>query len=223
MNPNQGRVLISLALMVSGMVGVAVALSQSPRGIALFQSPPAKIEPVSTVKPVQKEVPQQSRSQEIAAQLGQSNAAQLLKQLSTEAGTTVKNSEGAIAGFIQHKVNQQRNYLKQIVVDALRESVTGEVTQRSTTSGEFKGVNLTPEQSSEVQKARREMQSEMVKQFQNNPDLVTALQSDLQKGQLNSALSQPIKDYSTAVTRVLTPQQQQKWQKNFDLAKLLNR
>ncbi len=222
MNPNKGRVLISLALMVSGIVGVGIALIQSPRGIALLQVPFAKTEPVSTVKPNPKEVPQQSRSQEIANQLKQSNAAQLLKQLSNEADSTVKDSKTAIEGFIQRKTTQQRDNLKRIVADALREAVTGEVTQRSTSSGEFKGMKLTTEQNAEIQKAQRQMQVEMVRQIQNNPGLIQQLRSDLQQERLDPTLVQPIKNYSDAVAQVLTPQQQQKWQKNFDLGKLLS-
>ncbi len=223
MNPNKGRVLIALALMVSGIVGVAVAMTQSSRGIALLQLPSAKMEPVSTAKPTQKTVPQQSRSQEITDQLEHSNAAQLLKQLSNEADSTVKDSKSAIEGFIQQKTNEQRDYLKQIVVDAMREAVTGEATQPSKAlSNEFKGIKLTSSQTGQIQQARREMQTEMVQQLQNNPQLIKQLQSDLQAGRLNQALSQPLSNYRNAIAQILSPQQQQKWQKNFDL-KALNR
>jgi ribosomal protein L5 len=210
--------------MVSGIVGAAVALTQSPRGIALFQSPPVKTEPVSTIKPIQKAVTQQSRSQELTDQLEQSNAAQLLKQLSGQADAKVKDSKSAIEGFIQQKTNEQRDHLKQIVIDALREAMTGEATQQSKAlPDEFKGIKLTTEQTAQIQKARREMQTEIVQQLQNNPQLMQQLQSDLQAGRLNQALSQPLNQYSDTIAQILTPQQQQKWQKNFDLLKSLSR
>lgn len=224
MNPNKGRVLISLALMVSGIIGAAIAMTQSPRGIALLQSPSAKIAPVSTANPTQKTVSQQSRSQEVTDQLEHSNAAQLLKQLSNEADTTVKDSKSAIEGFIQQKTTEQRDYLKQIVVDALREAVTGEATQQSKAlSNEFKGIKLTSDQTTQIQKARREMQTEMVQQLQNHPQLINQLQSDLQAGRLNQVLSQPLSNYRDAIAQILTPPQQQKWQKNFNLNQALNR
>lgn len=217
MNPNKGRVLISLALMVSGMVGVGIALSQSPRGVALFQAPPTKTEPVINQAP--KPAAQQSRSQELSEQLEQSNAAKLLKQLSEGTDTKVKDSKNAIEGFIQQKTTEQRGYLQQLVIDALREAITGEVTQQSKAiPQEFKGVKLTPEQTTEIQKARRNMQSEIVQQLQNNPQLIQQLQADLQAGKLNQTLSQPLNNYSSAIAQILTPQQQQKWQKNFDKA-----
>ncbi|MER3476843.1 MAG: hypothetical protein C4287_10315 [Leptolyngbya sp. ERB_1_2] len=224
MNPNKGRVLISLALVVSGLVGAA--MTQSPRGIALLQSPPAKMEPASTApiqtaEPVQT-VPQQSRSQELANQFEHSTAAQLLKQLTNEADTKVQDSKSAIEGFIQQKTNEQRQHLKQVVVDALREAVTGEVTQHSKAlSDEFKGIKLTPDQTAQIQKARREMQTEIVQQLQNNPQLIKRLQSDLQAGRSNQALSNSLSNYSDVIAQILTPQQRQKWQKNFDLNKLL--
>ncbi|MBE9011900.1 hypothetical protein IQ250_16990 [Pseudanabaenaceae cyanobacterium LEGE 13415] len=223
MNPNKGRVLISLALMVSGMVGVAVALSQSPRGIALFQAPPAKIEPVKTQpKATPKPAAPHSRSQELSEQLEQSNAAKLLKQLTEGADAKVQDSKSAIERFIQRKANEQGNYLKQVVIDALREAVTGEVTQQSKTiSQEFKDIKLTSEQRTAIQQARREMQTQIVQQVQNNPQLVQQLPADLQAGRLNQTLSQPLSNYSEAIAQILTPQQQQRWQKNFDQA--LNR
>lgn len=220
MNPNKGRVLISLALMVSGIVGVAVALTQSPRGIALLQAPPATIEP--TVKSTPKPVVQESRSQELSEQLEQSNAAKLLEQLTEGADAKINDSKSAIEGFIQQKTNQQRDHLKQIVIDALREAVTGEVTQQSKAiSQEFKGIKLTPEQTTEIQQARREMQSQIVQQLQNNPQLIQQLQADLPAGRLNQTLSQPLNTYRDTIAQILTPQQQQKWQKTFD--KALNR
>ncbi|BAU14755.1 hypothetical protein LEP3755_53060 [Leptolyngbya sp. NIES-3755] len=221
MNPNKGRVLISLALMVSGIVGVAVAMSQSPRGISLLQNPlqapPAKTQP--TVKSTPKPVAQESRSQEIAEQLEHSNAAKLLKELTQGADAKVQDSKSAIEGFIQQKTNEQQDYLKQLVIDALREAVTGEVTQQSTAiSQEFKGVKLTPEQMTEIQQARREMQTQIVQQLQNNPQLIQQLQADLQAGRLDQTLSQPLSNYRETIAQILTPQQQQKWQKNFDKA-----
>ncbi|MGG6267698.1 hypothetical protein ACQ4M3_11430 [Leptolyngbya sp. AN03gr2] len=221
MNPNKGRVLISLALMVSGMVGVAVALSQSPRGIALLQTPlqtpPAKTQP--TVKSTPKPVAQESRSQELSEQLEQSNAAKFLKQLTDGADAKVQDSKSAIEGFIQQKANEQQNYLKQLVIDALREAVTGEATQQSKAiSQEFKGVKLTPEQTTRIQQARQEMQTQIVQQLQNNPQLIQQLQADLQAGRLNQTLSQPLNNYQDTIAKILTPQQEQKWQKNFDKA-----
>jgi len=221
MNPNKGRVLISLALMVSGIVGVAVAMSQSPRGIALLQNPlqasPAKTQPVA--KPTPKPVAQESRSQEIAEQLEQSNAAKLLKELTQGADAKVQDSKSAIEGFIQRKANEQQDHLKQLVIGALREAVTGEVTQSSKTiSQEFKGIKLTPEQTTEIQQARREMQTQIVQQLQNNPQLIQQLQADLQAGRLNQTLSQPLSNYRATIAQILTPQQQQKWQKDFDQA-----
>jgi len=226
MNPNKGRVIISLALVASGMVGVISAMTQSPGRIALLQSPPAKMEPVSTVptqtaKPIQTE-PQQSRSQELANQFEHSTAAQLLKQLTNKADTKVQDSKSAIGSFIQRKTSEQREHFKQMVVDALREMVTEEVTQQSKAlSDEFKGIQLSSDQTAQIQRARREMQTEIVQQLQNNPQLLKQLQSDLQAGRSNQALSDSLSNYSDAVAQVLTPQQRQKWQKNFDLHKVL--
>ncbi|HTL90144.1 MAG TPA: hypothetical protein VL134_12145 [Leptolyngbya sp.] len=232
MEPNKGRVLISLALLVSGIVGAAVALSQSPRGMELFEAPLVQTQPmnqpVATIKPIQQaprqETPQQSRSQEVEKQLEQSNAAKLLDQLSNKADSAVQDSKNAVEGFIQRKATEQRDRLKQAAVDALREAITGKVTQQSTSlSDEFKGIQLTAEQNAEIQNARKTLQSELVKQFKENPNLVEQLQSELQKGRLDTTLSQPVTNYSNDVTQILTPQQQQQWQKNFNLGKLLNR
>jgi hypothetical protein len=160
-----------------------------------------------------------SRSQELSEQLKQSNAAKLLEQISGGADTKVNDAKSAIEGFIQQKTNEQRDYLKQVVIDALQEAITGEVTQQSSLiSQEFKGVKLTPEQTTEIQRARRDMQSEIVQQLQNNPQLIQQLQADLQAGRLSQTLSQPLNSYSDAIAQILTPQQQQKWQKNFDNA-----
>lgn len=220
MNPNKGSVLIALALMVSGLVGITVALVQSPRRIALLQTPTAKTEPILNQSP--KPAPQGSRSQEIADQLKQSNAAKLLKQLSEGADAKVKDSESAIGGFIQQKANEQQNYLKQMVMDALREAVTGQVTQRSTSiPQEFSGIKLTPKQSTQIQKARREMQTEVVQQLQSNPQIIQQLQTDLKARRLNQAVAQPLSNYRESIAQILTPQQQQTWQKNFNQA--LNR
>lgn len=217
MNPNKGRVLITLALMVSGIVGVAIALSQSPRSASLFQTPPAKTEPVAVTQPIQK-APPKSRSQEIATQLDQSLAGQFLKQLSGQADTKVEESKSAIGNFIKQKTNEQREHLKQIVVEALQEAVSGEVnkqtpslTQSLTT--EFKGLQLTPDQSAQIQQARRVMQAEIVKELQAKPELLKQIQS----GKADQNLSQPLKNYSDVVTSILTPQQREKWQKNFSL------
>lgn len=219
MNPNKGKVLLALSLVVSGLVGVGLALKQSPQRMALSEAPPAKIEPIA--KPIQK-APEQSRSQDITNQLEQSNAAQLLKQLSNEADAKVKDSKSMIGDFIRQKTTEQRDHLKQVVVGALREAVTGEVTQRSPIlSDEFKGMKLSPDQIDRLEKARQQMQTEIVRQLQNNPQLVKQLQADLQAGRLNQTLSQPLSNYRDAVAQVLTPEQQQKWQKNFDLSKFL--
>ncbi|MBD1824850.1 hypothetical protein H6F51_20485 [Cyanobacteria bacterium FACHB-DQ100] len=219
MNPNKGKVLLALSLVVSGLVGVGLALKQSPPRMAVFEAPPTKIEPIA--KPIQK-TPAQSRSQDITSQLEQSNAAQLLKQLSKEADTKVQDSKSTIAGFIQQKTIEQRDHLKQSVVGALREAITGEVTQRSSVlSDEFKGIKLSADQAAQVEKAHRQMQTEIVQQLKNNPRLVNQLKADLQAGRLNQTLSQSLSNYKDAVAQVLTPEQQQKWQKNFDLSKIL--
>ncbi|MBD1844747.1 hypothetical protein H6F89_15345 [Cyanobacteria bacterium FACHB-63] len=217
MNPNQGKVLLALSLFVSALVGVGLAIRQPPHQVALSQAQPRE----QIAKPIQK-APQQNRSQDITNQLEQSNAAQLLKQLSNEADAKVKDSKSAIGDFIQQKTTEQRDHLKQAVVGALREAVTGEVTQRSRTfSDEFKGMKLSAEQIDRLERARQQMQTEIVRQLQNNPQLVKQLQADLQAGRLNQTLSQPLSNYRDAVAQVLTPEQQQKWQKNFDLSKFL--
>jgi hypothetical protein len=214
MNPNKARVLISLALMVAGGVGAAVALNQSP-SISPSQAPLAQTEPVVAQKVAQKpiqQVPQQSRSQEIATQLDQSMAGQFLKQLSGQADAKVESSKSAIGNFIQQKTDEQRQHLKQIVIDALEETVSGEVKkQTESLRTEFKGVQLTPDQSAQIQQARREMQAEIVKELQANPDLLKQIQT----GKVDQTLSQPLKDYSQVVTSVLTPQQRAQWRKNF--------
>lgn len=220
MNPNKARVLISLALMVAGGVGVVVALNQSPSDISSFQAPSTQPEPVVVQKVTQKvaqkpiqQVPQQSRSQEIATQLDQSMAGQFLKQLSGEADAKVEASKSAIGNFIQQKTDEQRQHLKQIVIDALEETVSGEVKkQTESLKAEFKGVQLTPDQSAQIQQARREMQAEIVKELQANPELLKQIQT----GKVDQTLSQPLKDYSQVVTTVLTPQQRAQWRKNFN-------
>jgi hypothetical protein len=205
--------------MVAGGVGAAVALNQSP-SISPSQAPLAQTEPVVAQKVAQKpiqqvplqQVPQQSRSQEIATQLDQSMAGQFLKQLSGQADAKVESSKSAIGNFIQQKTDEQRQHLKQIVIDALEETVSGEVKkQTESLRTEFKGVQLTPDQSAQIQQARREMQAEIVKELQANPDLLKQIQT----GKVDQTLSQPLKDYSQAVTSVLTPQQRAQWRKNF--------
>ncbi|MBD2078874.1 hypothetical protein [Leptolyngbya sp. FACHB-17] len=219
MNPNKGKVLLALSLVVSGLMGVGLALKQSPQHMALFEAPPTKIEPIA--KPIQK-TPAQSRSQDITSQLEQSNAAQLLKQLSKEADTKVQDSKSTIGDFIQQKTIEQRDHLKQSVVGALREAITGEVTQRANVlSDEFKGIKLSADQAAQLEKAHRQMQTEIVQQLKNDPQLVNQLKADLQAGRLNQTLSQSLSNYKDAVAQVLTPEQQQKWQKNFDLSKIL--
>lgn len=229
MNPNQGRVLITLALMVSGMVGVVVALTQSPRSALLFQEPPAKTEPVAATKPVTttqpvQQSPPSSRSQEIATQLDQSLAGQLLKQLSQQADTKVQGSKTAIDRFIQQKTDEQRESLKQLVIEALQQTAAGEVKKQSQAfSNEFKGIQLTPAQSAQIQQARRDMQTAMVQQLQSNPELLKQVQSDRETGNLDRALSQPLNGYNQVVTQVLTPQQREQWQKNFKALQSLDR
>lgn len=216
MNPNKARVLISLALMVAGGVGALVALNHSPSDISSFQTPPAQPEPVVVQKVAQKPIqqaPQQSRSQEIATQLDQSMAGQFLKQLSGQADAKVEASKSAIGNFIKQKTDEQRQYVKQIVIDALEETVSGEVKkQTESLKAEFKGVQLTPDQSAQIQQARREMQAEIVKELQANPELLKQIQT----GKVDQTLSQPLKDYSQVVTTVLTPQQRAQWRKNFN-------
>lgn len=213
MNPNKGRVLISLALMVSGMVGVAIAISQSSRSATLFQPSSAKTEPVAAIQPVHS-APQQSRSQEIADQLDQSLAGQLLKRLSNRADEKVQGSKTALGNLIKQKTDEHRDHLKQIVLEALEETVSGEVkNQTQSLKFEFKDIQLTPDQSAQVQQARRQMQAEIMREIQANPDLVKQIQS----GKVAQNLSQPLQEYRNVVTSVLTPQQQGQWQKNFSL------
>lgn len=213
MNPNKGRVLISLALMVSGMVGVAVALSQSPRSATLFQNPPAKTEPVAVTKTIQ-QTPPKSRAQEIATQFDQSLAGQLLKGLSNQADEKVQDSKTAVGNFIKQKTDEQRENLKQIVIETLQETVSGEVNkQTQLLKTEFNGVQLTPDQLAQIQQARREMQAEIMRELQANPELIKQIQS----GKVDQNISQPLKDYRDVVASVLTPQQREQWQKNFSL------
>jgi Spy/CpxP family protein refolding chaperone len=211
MNPITGRVLLSLALIGAGFVGVAAALNQAPRSIV---APPEKA--VAVKKPVQ-QAP--SRSSEIATQLDQSMAGQFLKQMTGQADAKVEESKSAIGNFIKQKTDEQRDYLKQVVVEALQETVSGEVKkQTDSLKAEFKGVKLTPDQSTQIQQARREMQSEIVKEIQTNPDLIKQIQA----GKADQNLAQPLKNYSQVVTSVLTPQQKEQWQKNFNVLKALN-
>jgi hypothetical protein len=219
MNPTLAKILLTIALLTAGVVGIRVATNiplSEPQAVA--PSPEPEPSAVESPKPKPTAAVKKTRSQDIAEQFDRSLAGKLLQDLSNAKDAKVREAEDAIAGFIQQKTDEHREYLKQIVLEAISESLSGVVPQNSDfLNKEFKGIELTPAQEKEIQQARETLRSQTAQMLQANPEMLKKLQSDLQAGKLDDTFSRPLKVYTDAVSGILTPEQRQEWQKRFKL------
>jgi hypothetical protein len=219
MNPTLAKILLTIALLSAGVVGIRIAMNTPPsEPQAVAPSPESSIVPVEQPQPKPTAAVKKTRSQDFAEQFDRSLAGKLLKDLSGAKDAKVREAEDAIAGFIKQKTDEQREYLKQIVLEAISESLSGVVPQGSDfLTKEFKGMELTPDQEKQIQQARETLRSQTAQMLQANPEMLMKLQADLQAGKLDETFSKPLKAYSDQVSGILTPEQRQEWQKRLKL------
>jgi cell shape-determining protein MreC len=220
---NKSLSLMAIAISLAGITGVVIAVGQSLNRVQFAQTPAQSIpsQPASEKRPKRLD----ERQAEVADQLANSTAGQLTSKLSEGVNSAVENSKTAIGQFIQQKLDEQRAQLQQTIVDALKtnaqkgvnsaiEAAFGEVDRNF--AAEFEGIKLTSDQQAQIRQARQKMQQDAAKILQSNPDLALGQLQKADAKQLQDSLAVPLKTYVNSIATMLTPEQRQKWQQNFD-------